>query len=138
MPCAAACAGGNAHRYQSKKLKEAARYWATGGKVKQGELADDFKAFGATPEQVSEFAGKDDSPAVFAIEPENDAAMRAFVSMETQWRVSVGMRKVYHGLDYNAIEPTLRLLALPPEDWPQIFLDLRILETEALPLLNQT
>ena len=55
--------------------------------------------------------------------------MEAFLTLTTQWRYA-GASGVRVGLDYSAIEPTLRLAGLAPA--PALFADLRAMEAAAL------
>lgn len=52
-----------------------------------------------------------------------------FGVLGTQWRMGPGGRT---GLDYAAIPPTLELLRIPPQDWPDLFTDLRTIEGAVL------
>jgi hypothetical protein len=36
------------------------------------------------------------------------------------------------GLDYSAVEPTLRLLGIPREEWSGLFTELRVMERAAV------
>ena len=59
----------------------------------------------------------------------NAESFLVFLNLQTQWRVVPG-RLV--GLDYTAIEPVLRLMAVEPGRWPVLFDDLRAMEGAAL------
>lgn len=70
-----------------------------------------------------------------AIHPDNGPAVRLFLALQTQWRTlaistmsRADLRRT--GLDYGAIEPTARLLALDLD--ADLFARLRVLEVEAL------
>lgn len=76
-------------------------------------------------------------PAAEAIElgiDDEGVAVGLFLALDTQWRTA-GMTGVLQGLDYQAIEPTARLLGLALN--PAAFHDLRVLEAEALKALAE-
>ena len=74
----------------------------------------------------------------FLVWEENWRAVSLFLALETQWRMHLGMAGVYYqGLDYEAVEATLRLERIPRREWPAVFDDLRTMERAALPLLNE-
>lgn len=61
-------------------------------------------------------------------------ALRAWLAVETQWRVVAGMAGIrWLGLDYGAVEVVLRRLAIPEAD--AVFADLMMMEAEALSVL---
>ena len=41
------------------------------------------------------------------------------------------------GLDYTALQATMRMMAVPELDWPLIFEAIRTLEAEALSVMNE-
>lgn len=53
-----------------------------------------------------------------------------FVTLGTQWRHAPMGGAL--GLDYSAVEPTLRLLGVPRKAWGDVFADLRVLERAAV------
>jgi len=59
-------------------------------------------------------------------------AVGLFMALATQWRwAGAGLAGAFRlGLDYNAVEPTARMLRV--ELTPTVFNDLRVMETEAL------
>lgn len=61
--------------------------------------------------------------------PENWATVKAFLALETQWRVVAG-RAI--GLDYAAIPATLGLLDIKKRDRKSVFNGLRIMERSVL------
>ncbi|MCA1857456.1 DUF1799 domain-containing protein [Massilia oculi] len=61
--------------------------------------------------------------------PENLPAYDAFCGMSTQWRVGMSGAT---GLDYNALPVVLRLQGAPRADWQQLFVDIRVMEQQAL------
>lgn len=68
------------------------------------------------------------------IYPCNWPAVRLFVRVMRSWRVaSVGAGGLtYLGLDYGEVRAVLDLMREPPEAWPELFEDLRVLEAVAL------
>lgn len=76
--------------------------------------------------RLEDLAGPGDGIGIWE---DNWLAVMAFVNLGTQWRMgSAGPI----GLDYSAIEPTLRLIGTPQREWPEIFHCLRVLERAAL------
>lgn len=61
--------------------------------------------------------------------PDNVQSVNVFAVICMQWRV--GMNGAY-ALDYNVIEPALRMMRIPPEDWPQVFEDITVMEPVGL------
>jgi hypothetical protein len=74
------------------------------------------------------------APEEIEIWPENWDAAVAFMSLSTQWRVSMGG---VTGIDYCAIEPVLRLRGIAADRWPQVFEGLRVMEIEALDVMRE-
>ena len=66
--------------------------------------------------------------------PENEGATGAFIAMQTQWRAGMGGAT---GLDYNAIPAVLRLTGVVRGDWSDTFECLRIMESEAMKVMNE-
>lgn len=66
--------------------------------------------------------------------PENLQAYKAFSALATQWRVGMASAT---GLDYNAIPTVLRLQGVPRADWPDLFEDLRVMESAALSAMRE-
>lgn len=59
-----------------------------------------------------------------------------FDALSTQW-VRAGMNGAVTGLAYPSIEPVLRLLRVERKEWPQIFLDLQVMEGAALAQMHR-
>ena len=57
-----------------------------------------------------------------------------FMALDTQWKTA-GLAGIRTGLDYGAVEPAARMLGLQME--PQIFVDLRVMEAEALKVQSE-
>jgi len=66
--------------------------------------------------------------------PENLQAYELFSALRTQWRVGMAGAT---GLDYSAVPTVLRLQGVPRADWPQLFEDLRVMESAALQAMRQ-
>ena len=72
-----------------------------------------------------------------AVWPENWLTVQVFLAMGTQWRVAVGMGGAfYSGMDYTALPVVERRLGIKAADRADIFLRLRIMESEARQRLN--
>jgi hypothetical protein len=71
--------------------------------------------------------------------PENWPALRVYTQNSTQMRVVSGMAGLaYLGLDYNPIHHDLDRMGLAPEDYDDLMGSIRVIEGEALKLLNKT
>ena len=57
-----------------------------------------------------------------------------FTSLSTQWRTGMSGPT---GLDYNVVFTRLERMRLSDADYEQIFEDLRVIESEALTILNK-
>lgn len=67
--------------------------------------------------------------------PDMHAGVAIFLSLSTQWRMSSGMAGTFAtGLDYQAIEPTARMIGV--ELSPAVFSDVRALESASLQIWN--
>lgn len=67
--------------------------------------------------------------------PENWDTLLLFLALATQWRI--GGMGGFLGLDYSAVESTLRLMGL----WrrrAELFSGLQVMERAALPVLNKS
>jgi hypothetical protein len=67
--------------------------------------------------------------------PEHVQAVEVFAALLTQWRM--GPMGGVVGLDYSAIPPTLDLLEVAREDRRELFEMLRVMENEAVKVLNE-
>lgn len=66
--------------------------------------------------------------------PDNVQAVNVFAVICMQWRV--GMSGAF-ALDYGVIEPTLRMMQIPTEDWPEIFEAITVMEPVGLQALRK-
>ncbi len=71
---------------------------------------------------------------VVEIWPENEKAISLFSSVSTQWRIGMGGPT---GLDYNVLFHLLDRMRLTDTEYDQLFDDVRIIESEALTILNK-
>lgn len=136
----------------SKKLKEAARAWANGGApFDEDNTLAALKKINATEQQLEEARAALEErrrTADFGVWPENWRAWELFEAMENRWDRQFiggglgGGRLVFFGLQLPALAEVERWLPADDpdgEDLPErrkLFLQLRLLESEALPLLN--
>jgi hypothetical protein len=67
--------------------------------------------------------------------PENWPAAYLFSSLGTQW--AVGMAGAT-GLRYEVLYPLLDRLAQSPEEWTELFEDVRVLEASSLKTMSET
>lgn len=66
--------------------------------------------------------------------PENWVASQVFARIVTQWRYSFNGPT---GLDYNIVEPVVRMLGIKVEDWPDLFTQIQVLEQAALSQIHK-
>ena len=78
--------------------------------------------FGADPQSIAEFAADKD----FDVLPENHAALRLFLAIETQWRCDNGIRT---GLDYAAV---CAVMHLRQEANPERLAEIQLIEQGVL------
>ncbi len=114
-------------RSAAGKLKAAARHWANQRFGGSDELNDDLRRFGLA-DQI-----KTDRHAPFAIWPENETSVRAFLELEAHWTIGKtadGTSRLV--LDNRQIKDTLELMGVKRRVWPDLFNELKVMETEAL------
>lgn len=100
-------------------------------------LAEQLSAFGFDPAAVEAAREEETEAMLFEIHPDNLEALNAFLAMQTQWRVAVGMAGAFYvGLEYAAIPAVLALLGIPRAARADIFASLRAMESAALRVLN--
>jgi hypothetical protein len=88
---------------------------------------------GAPPEVLAQARANASRFQEQLILPCNLEAVRVFWALSTQWRTVSGFRGVARlALDYTAIQPVLRFMAIPRQRWAEIFDALRIMESAAL------
>jgi hypothetical protein len=124
---------------QSKKLADAARHWARGGKTRGADAAAELAILGIDAEEAKQWVGDGDQQELFEVYACNQGVLTAFLSVSTQWRVVAGMAGMIRlGLDYGGVLAALKLLGVPKGDRPRIFEGLRAMEQAALEVLNAT
>ena len=69
----------------------------------------------------------------FEIWPENDESISLFSSVSTQWRMGAGGPT---GLDYVALFARMDRMKLDDQTHERLFQDIRVIESEALSILN--
>lgn len=77
-------------------------------------------------------------PQSFGIWPENALTVRVFFDLEHLWiekQTPDGLRP--QGLDHGQIKHTLKLLNVKRRRRPQIYNDLKIMETEAIEVMRR-
>lgn len=67
--------------------------------------------------------------------PDNLPAVNLFISMSTQWRVGMGGAT---GLDYAALPAVMAMLCIEESERPQVFEDLRIMESAAIVAMGKS
>jgi len=56
--------------------------------------------------------------------------VEVFCALGTQWRI--GPSGQPYGLDHSAVEATLRMLAVPRQQWRELLADLAVMERAAV------
>ena len=112
-------------RGASGKLKDAAVYWASGGKRVEDKTQDDAAAFGISLPEPKKKESDD-----FEVWDENWDIVMMFLRMQTQWTVSMAG---YVGLKYEVLLVSGGLFDLyDVENRREVLEGLRIMESTAL------
>jgi hypothetical protein len=121
----AVCLHQHLRRGEVGKLKDAAVYWASGGKRVEDKTQDDAAAFGLTlPEP------KEEESDHFEVWDDNWDIVMMFLRMQTQWTVSMAG---YVGLKYEVLLVSGGLFDLyDVENRREVLEGLRIMESAAL------
>jgi hypothetical protein len=82
---------------------------------------------------LSEQLGMDE-PQEIGCWPDNWQALQVFRSMSTQWTVAYGG---YVGLRYEALQPVFEACGIKKKARAEMFHSLRIMENEALSVINE-
>lgn len=121
-----------------KKLIEAARHWAGGGRefAPDESVAQALEAIGAPPEVIAQArsqSGSDD----FEVFEDNWETLQAFLDLDTSWTLApLGMGgSVRFGLPSTEIESTLRMLGIRGKARKKLFQNLRMMERAALEVI---
>ena len=119
-------------RRQGGKLKDAAVYWASGGKRIEDHTQDDAKALGIV---LPPSAPKDEDNGDFEVWDDNWDVLEMFLRMQTQWTTSMSG---YVGLKYEILLCSGGLFDLYNVDNRREMLeDLRLMEAAALSELSK-
>lgn len=130
---------------RKKKLIEAARHWARGGRREDERRTheEEKRALleaGAT-EQEAELALKAREPTGEAesveIWPEHLEALELFCALETQWHVAAGFAAVRTGLIYSEATNLMRERGLGRKRRIEVLEQLRVMERAALDAWNE-
>lgn len=70
----------------------------------------------------------------FDLWPENEESISLFSSVSTQWRMGMGGPT---GLDYNVLFARMDRMKLDDQAYEHLFQDIRVIESEALSILNK-
>ena len=103
------------------------------------DIVEQLRMLGAPPEVIAAAIPAAPIAVDFLVWEDNWRAVSLFSGLATQWRMHIGMAGVhYQGLDYTAVETTLRLERVPRVLWTETFRELQVMERAALPLLNES
>jgi hypothetical protein len=84
--------------------------------------------------EAAGFAPEDYEGEVVEVWPENYRAFNLFCDLQTQWRIGVGGAT---GLDYGVLFHKMDRMRLGEEEYDQIERDIRVMEFEALSVMNK-
>ena len=127
---------------QSKKLEAAARFWAGERSQPVGGLDENViqgLISAGAPDDVIELARskiKTGSVEQFEVYEENWETVLFFLALKGQWRVISGMSIFYQDINHTAIFHTMEMLCIPKRQRKQLFLDVKLMASAALELLN--
>ena len=113
----------------SKKLKDAAEHWATGGVIDERE--SDLKGLGISPEQIAAVSLEPLESNVEVWEENWDIVMM-FLRLCTQWNAGMGGAT---GLHYPSLEWLCKLYAVA--DPVAMFEGVQVMELAALAVMNR-
>ena len=119
-----------------KKLKDAAAYWARGGKDDGKAAQDDFELWGLASDETAAWIGVDEKPAHFEVWRENWPILEVFLAMGTQWLWTGGMEPRRAGLNLVALPVVYEGLQVAPDQRPEVFQGIQVMEAEALKIMN--
>lgn len=89
-------------------------------------------------EALAAFGLKRDGPepedAAFEVWPENWPAVQVFVALGTQWTVGMAGST---GLRYEVLPFVLEMQGVARDEWPELFAQIRLCESEALKLFAE-
>jgi hypothetical protein len=117
-----------------KKLDAAARHWATGGRISRREqekqFEQDAERYGIPLDYL--MATLPDELDEFEVWPENESSLTLFLACSTQWETQ-NNRVV--SINYQALHAAMQMLEMT--DRPQLFRDIRVMESVALAEFNK-
>ena len=129
-PWCAQCLHRNLRGCQAGKLRNAAKYWASGGKKIEDKSGADAAAFGLKLKRPAAPVEKN-----FDVWEENWETVMMFMRMATQWNVTMGG---YVGLKYEVLVGAGGLMSLYDVDNPREMLEgIQEMESVALVELNK-
>lgn len=101
-------------------------------------LQGDLAAFGLPPDAFAA-ALLDEAETACHVDPDNWATVMVFLALQTQWRrefAGISGQLVWQGLRYSEARTVIELMGYAKQACV-IFDGLRLMESEALPLLNK-
>lgn len=101
-------------------------------------LQDDLAAFGLPPDAF-DAAIPDEAETACRVDPDNWPTVLVFLALQTQWRrefAGMSGQPVWQGLRYGEAWTAIELMGYAQQA-RAIFDGLRLMESEALPLLNR-
>ncbi len=131
---------GRRTRRKSKKLIEAAAYWARGGDEPNANLdnaRDDALRAGISPEDVELMFSEIDAepPPQEGFDVYHDAfpTLMFFLRLSTQWQMAVGQTAAMRiGLRYEAVKAAMDMCMIPRADRAELFAHVAAMEHSAL------
>lgn len=97
-------------------------------------------AAGAPPEEIERVKQEAAPPPDedFHVWPENWDSVTFFLGLYSQWRTTSGMDRMRRtGLDYTAVESTMRIKGIPRKDRAALFDDICVMEEAVLEVWNK-
>jgi len=78
------------------------------------------------------------APLVYEVWEEHLEAVMVFEASQSQWRVVAGMAGLtYLGFDYLGVKEVAFALGVTKKRWPQVLMQLQVMEFEGARLFNQ-
>lgn len=101
------------------------------------EVMRQLEALGAPPEIIAKAAQRR-ARVECLIHDDCWLSVQTFISLAGQWRVVSTMSGVlWMGIDFQSIEPCLRLRGVAKKLWQQVFADLELMQVEAVGIMNK-
>ena len=90
------------------------------------------------PPDVVQAANVSKKRAVCEVLEENWETLQVFLCLSSQWRIVVGMgNAVYHGIEFESIQPCFWALGVKKSKRRQMFLNVVMMAEEAAAVLNK-